>query len=108
MQKHFDTQYKMTFWVLWLFMAKYFLRFDEVLSPYDSPCYGLLDIQISHRCESYELQRFPQLRRRIEEVVASFLREGLAPAETMIGHLIEMEVTNFVLQRFHGFLACLM
>ena len=32
------------------------------------------------------------LRRRIEEVVASFLRDGLAPAETMIGHLIEMEV----------------
>jgi len=49
-------------------------------------------LQISHRCESYELQRFPLLRRRIEEVVASFLRDGLAPAETMIGHLIEMEV----------------
>lgn len=32
------------------------------------------------------------LRRRIEEVVAGFLRDGLAPAETMIGHLIEMEV----------------
>lgn len=48
--------------------------------------------QIAHRCESYELQRFPVLRRRIEEVVASFLRDGLAPAETMIGHLIEMEV----------------
>lgn len=48
--------------------------------------------QISHKSESYELQRFPVLRRRIEEVVANFLREGLAPAETMIGHLIEMEV----------------
>jgi hypothetical protein len=48
--------------------------------------------QISHRCETYELQRFPLLRRRIEEVMANFLREGLAPAETMIGHLIEMEV----------------
>jgi len=49
-------------------------------------------VKISHRCETYELQRFPQLRRRIEEVVASFLREGLNPAETMIGHLIEMEM----------------
>ncbi|KAG0554580.1 hypothetical protein KC19_12G102200 [Ceratodon purpureus] len=49
-------------------------------------------VKISHRCESYELQRFPVLRRRIEEVVANFLRDGLAPAETMIGHLIEMEM----------------
>lgn len=49
-------------------------------------------VKISHRCESYELQRFPILRRRIEEVVANFLRDGLAPAETMIGHLIEMEM----------------
>ncbi|KAL3698868.1 hypothetical protein R1sor_012944 [Riccia sorocarpa] len=49
-------------------------------------------VKISHRSESYELQRFPVLRRRIEEVVANFLREGLAPAETMIGHLIEMEM----------------
>ncbi|KAJ7517112.1 hypothetical protein O6H91_21G011000 [Diphasiastrum complanatum] len=49
-------------------------------------------VKISHRCETHELQRFPVLRRRIEEVVANFLREGLAPAETMIGHLIEMEM----------------
>ncbi|XP_024358136.1 dynamin-related protein 3A isoform X2 [Physcomitrium patens] len=49
-------------------------------------------VKISHRCETLELQRFPHLRRRIEEVVASFLREGLSPAETMIGHLIEMEM----------------
>uniref|UniRef100_A0A7I4CF76 Dynamin-related GTPase n=1 Tax=Physcomitrium patens TaxID=3218 RepID=A0A7I4CF76_PHYPA len=48
-------------------------------------------VKISHRCESHELQRFPHLRKRIEEVVGSFLREGLSPAETMIGHLIEME-----------------
>lgn len=58
--------------------------------------YAAITYQISHRCETYELQRFPQLRRRIEEVVASFLREGLNPAETMIGHLIEMEVSVFV------------
>ncbi|XP_024383006.1 dynamin-related protein 3A [Physcomitrium patens] len=49
-------------------------------------------VKISHRCETLELLRFPHLRRRIEEVVASFLREGLSPAETMIGHLIEMEM----------------
>ncbi|KAJ7516642.1 hypothetical protein O6H91_22G065700 [Diphasiastrum complanatum] len=49
-------------------------------------------VKISHRCETYELQRFPVLRRRIEEVVAGFLREGLSPSETMIGHLIEMEM----------------
>lgn len=49
-------------------------------------------VKISHRCESYELLRFPVLRRRIEEVVGNFLREGLAPAETMICHLIEMEM----------------
>ncbi|CAM6022784.1 unnamed protein product [Sphagnum balticum] len=49
-------------------------------------------VKISHRCETHELERFPHLRRRIEEVVASFLREGLTPAETMISHLIEMEM----------------
>ncbi|KAI5070251.1 hypothetical protein GOP47_0014594 [Adiantum capillus-veneris] len=49
-------------------------------------------VKISHRCESHELQRFPVLRRRIEEVMSGFLREGLAPAETMICHLIEMEM----------------
>ncbi len=49
-------------------------------------------LQISRRCETLELERFPYLQRRIEEVVTSFLQEGLAPAETMISHLIEMEV----------------
>eukprot|EP00249_Psilotum_nudum_P020336 c27659_g1_i8 orf=497-3082(+) len=49
-------------------------------------------VKISHNCETYELPRFPVLRRRIEEVMSNFLREGLAPAETMICHLIEMEM----------------
>eukprot|EP00250_Pteridium_aquilinum_P001030 c11216_g1_i1 orf=414-2930(+) len=49
-------------------------------------------VKISHRCETPELQRFPNLRKRIEEVMHNFLREGLAPAETMICHLIEMEM----------------
>ncbi|CAK9278861.1 unnamed protein product [Sphagnum jensenii] len=49
-------------------------------------------VKISRRCETLELERFPYLQRRIEEVVTSFLQEGLAPAETMISHLIEMEM----------------
>ncbi|KAL5714339.1 dynamin GTPase [Ranunculus cassubicifolius] len=49
-------------------------------------------IKMSHRCLSSELQRFPTLRRRMDEVIGNFLREGLEPSETMIGHLIEMEM----------------
>ena len=56
-----------------------------------------LTFQIAHRCESNELRRFPILRKRVEEVVANFLRDGLIPAETMICHLIEMEVTFWLL-----------
>ncbi|CAI5962246.1 unnamed protein product [Closterium sp. NIES-65] len=48
-------------------------------------------VKIAHRCESYQLARFPVLRRKVEETVGSFLREGLTPAETMIRHLIDME-----------------
>lgn len=39
-----------------------------------------------------ELQRYPVLRKRMDDVVGNFLQEGLRPSETMIGHLIEMEV----------------
>lgn len=49
-------------------------------------------IKIAHKCKVPELERFPVLSRRLDEVVGNFLREGLAPAETMIGHLIEMEM----------------
>lgn len=28
----------------------------------------------------------------MDEVIGNFLREGLEPSETMIGHIIEMEV----------------
>lgn len=48
--------------------------------------------QISHRCLVIERQRFPVLRKRMDEVIGNFLREGLEPSETMIGHIIEMEV----------------
>ncbi|CAN0846584.1 Dynamin-related protein 3A [Linum grandiflorum] len=47
---------------------------------------------ISHRCLANELQRFPVLRKRMDEVIGNFLRDGLEPSETMVGHLIEMEM----------------
>ncbi|XP_043709666.1 dynamin-related protein 3A-like isoform X3 [Telopea speciosissima] len=49
-------------------------------------------IKMSHRCQASELQRFPVLRKRMDEVIGNFLREGLEPSETMIGHVIEMEM----------------
>ncbi|XP_052205224.1 dynamin-related protein 3A-like isoform X2 [Diospyros lotus] len=48
-------------------------------------------IKMSHRCMVNELQRFPVLRKRMDEVIGNFLREGLEPSETMIAHIIEME-----------------
>ncbi|KAK4254205.1 hypothetical protein QN277_009617 [Acacia crassicarpa] len=49
-------------------------------------------IEISHCCLVNELQRFPFLRKRIDEVIGKFLREGLEPSENMIQHIIEMEM----------------
>jgi dynamin 1-like protein len=49
-------------------------------------------IKISHRCMMNELQRFPVLRKRMDEVIGDFLREGLEPSEAMIGDIIDMEV----------------
>uniref|UniRef100_A0A2P2MPP3 Uncharacterized protein MANES_07G041100 n=1 Tax=Rhizophora mucronata TaxID=61149 RepID=A0A2P2MPP3_RHIMU len=49
-------------------------------------------IKISHRCLVNDLQRFPVLRKRMDEVIGNFLRDGLDPSETMIGHIIEMEM----------------
>ncbi|XP_062111682.1 dynamin-related protein 3A-like isoform X1 [Humulus lupulus] len=49
-------------------------------------------MKISRACEVTDLQRFPKLRRRMDEIVVKFLREGVKPAERMIGHLIEMEM----------------
>ncbi|KAL3843797.1 hypothetical protein ACJIZ3_001200 [Penstemon smallii] len=49
-------------------------------------------IKMSHRCMVNERQRFPVLRKRMDEVIGNFLREGLEPSETMIGHIIEMEM----------------
>lgn len=39
-----------------------------------------------------ELQRFPVLQKRMDEVIGNFLREGLEPSQTMIRDIIEMEV----------------
>lgn len=47
---------------------------------------------MSHCCLVSELQRFPVLRKRMDGVIGNFLRDGLVPSETMIGHIIEMEV----------------
>ncbi|KAK4340071.1 hypothetical protein RND71_041533 [Anisodus tanguticus] len=49
-------------------------------------------VKMSHRCMVNELQRFPILRKRMDEVIGNFLREGLGPSELMIGHIIEMEM----------------
>ncbi|KAG0488190.1 hypothetical protein HPP92_007001 [Vanilla planifolia] len=49
-------------------------------------------IKMSHRSLANELHRYPVLRKCMDEVIGSFLREGLQPAETMITHLIEMEM----------------
>ncbi|XP_019254631.1 PREDICTED: dynamin-related protein 3A-like isoform X2 [Nicotiana attenuata] len=48
-------------------------------------------IKISRACETFEMRRFLELRRRLEDVTARFLRDGVKPAERMITNLIEME-----------------
>ncbi|KAK2437252.1 Dynamin-related protein 3A [Trifolium repens] len=52
-------------------------------------------MKISHRCMVNDLQRFPFLRKRMDEVIGNFLREGLTPTEIMIHHLIHME-TDYI------------
>jgi len=52
---------------------------------------------MSHRCLATELQQFPILRRSMDEVIGKFLRDGLKPAESMIAHIIEMEVHTLAL-----------
>ncbi|CAL9222818.1 unnamed protein product [Arabidopsis halleri] len=49
-------------------------------------------VKISHQCMMTELQRFPVLQKRMDEVIGNFLREGLEPSQTMIRDLIEMEM----------------
>lgn len=47
---------------------------------------------MSHHSMISELHRFPVLKRQIDEVTGQFLRENLQPAESIIAHIIEMEV----------------
>ncbi|XP_076948522.1 dynamin-related protein 3B-like [Bidens hawaiensis] len=49
-------------------------------------------IKMSHQCMVHELQRFPVLRKQMDDVIGNFLRDGLQPSETMIGHIVEMEM----------------
>ncbi|XP_020252865.1 dynamin-related protein 3A-like [Asparagus officinalis] len=49
-------------------------------------------IKMSHQCLVNELQRFPILRKCMDEVIGKFLRDSLQPAETMITHIIAMEM----------------
>ncbi|CAL5421806.1 unnamed protein product [Camellia sinensis] len=49
-------------------------------------------IKMSRACEAMEIRRFPVLRRRLDEVMGKFLRDGVKPAERMIGNIIEMEM----------------
>lgn len=49
-------------------------------------------IKMSHRCLFSELQRFPVLRKHMDDVIGKFLRDSLLPAESMITHIIAMEM----------------
>ncbi|KAF4358572.1 hypothetical protein F8388_014343 [Cannabis sativa] len=49
-------------------------------------------IKISRACEVTDLQRFPKLRRCMDEIMVKFVRDGVKPAERMIRNLIEMEM----------------
>ena len=51
-----------------------------------------VSLQMSRACEATELQRFPFLRKCMDEIMGKFLRDGVKPAERMIVNLIEMEV----------------
>ncbi|KAL3844063.1 hypothetical protein ACJIZ3_001466 [Penstemon smallii] len=50
-------------------------------------------LRISYACEPIEMQRFPILRRRLDDILKKFLHEGVKAAERMIGNLIDMEMS---------------
>lgn len=49
-------------------------------------------VKMSHHSMISELYRFPVLKRQIDEVAGQFLRENLEPAESILAHLVEMEM----------------
>ncbi|KAH7574035.1 hypothetical protein JRO89_XS03G0242900 [Xanthoceras sorbifolium] len=57
-------------------------------------------IKISRACEVTALQRFPVLRRHLDDVMGQFLHDGVRPAEIMIENLIEIEVMILCLSQF--------
>ncbi|GLE05245.1 hypothetical protein PINS_up014245 [Pythium insidiosum] len=48
--------------------------------------------RVTSQCETMELSRFPELRDRVIEVVNAMLRASLAPTQTMIQNLIQIEL----------------
>lgn len=70
-----------------LVSSTFFYQCDEFQYVND-----ILSLQMSRTCGAAELQRFPFLRKRMDEVTGKFLRDGVKPAERMIENLIEMEV----------------
>ncbi|KAI9191458.1 hypothetical protein LWI28_008696 [Acer negundo] len=62
------------------------------------PCFQCLRfvhdelIKISRACEVMSLQRFPVLRRHLDDVMGQFLHDGVRPAQVMIENLIDLEL----------------
>ncbi|XP_057957732.1 dynamin-related protein 3A-like isoform X2 [Malania oleifera] len=49
-------------------------------------------MKMSRACAVIEMQRFPVLRRRLDEVMGKFMRDGVKPAERMIINIVETEM----------------
>ncbi|GJZ70378.1 dynamin-related protein 3A, partial [Tanacetum coccineum] len=49
-------------------------------------------LKMSHCSMANELQRFLVLKKQMDDVIGNFLRDGLQPSKTMIGHIVEMEM----------------
>ncbi|GKF94938.1 dynamin-related protein 3A, partial [Tanacetum coccineum] len=47
--------------------------------------------KMSHCSMANKLQRFLVLKKQMDDVIGNFLRDGLQPSKTMIGHIVEME-----------------
>ncbi|KAI3752940.1 hypothetical protein L2E82_24983 [Cichorium intybus] len=49
-------------------------------------------IKMSHHLMVKEVQKFPIVRKQMEDIIESFLQNGLQPSQSMIGHLVQMEM----------------
>ncbi|GAB2282987.1 Dynamin- protein 3A [Dionaea muscipula] len=49
-------------------------------------------VKMSHHCLVTKLQRCPVLQKRVDKVMDEFLRGNLEPAESIIEHIIEMQM----------------